>query len=169
MLICLGRRFWIGLCGNGVEVDVLRYPYWGISLKDHMDVWRIAFFVWSAAWGKILTIDNLMKLNIFTVNWCFTCKCCGEFVNYLLLNCSFTTELQSFISLFGICWVMPRMLTDSLFCRTRMLGKYGRGRVWNAAIHFLMWFIWREKNYRSFNEEENPDFVIKMFLLRFLY
>ena len=31
---------------------------------------RVAFFVWSAVLGKILTLDNLRKKNIIVTEWC---------------------------------------------------------------------------------------------------
>jgi hypothetical protein len=35
---------------------------------------RVAFFVWLAAFGKILTLDNLRKKNMVLVNRCGMCK-----------------------------------------------------------------------------------------------
>jgi hypothetical protein len=37
---------------------------------------RVCFFVWSAAWNKILTYDNLMRWGYTLTNWC--CMCCCE-------------------------------------------------------------------------------------------
>ena len=48
---------------------------------------RVSFFLWSAAWGKILTIDDLIKRGLLRVNWCCMCHCCGEKVDYLLIHC----------------------------------------------------------------------------------
>jgi hypothetical protein len=47
---------------------------------------RVAFFIWSAALGKILSMFNLRKRNIVVVDWCCMCKKCGETVDNLLLN-----------------------------------------------------------------------------------
>jgi hypothetical protein len=39
-------------------------------------IWRVkapswvAFFVWTAALRKILTLDNLRKMNVVVVEWC---------------------------------------------------------------------------------------------------
>jgi hypothetical protein len=40
---------------------------------------RVHFFVWSAAWNKILTCDNLTKRGYTLVSWCCMCRChaCG--------------------------------------------------------------------------------------------
>jgi len=47
----------------------------------------VAFFVWTAALGKILTHDNLRRCGIVVVEWCVMCKKHGEFVDHLLLHC----------------------------------------------------------------------------------
>jgi hypothetical protein len=47
----------------------------------------VAFFVWTAALGKILTHDNLLRRGIVVVEWCVMCKKHGESVDHLLLHC----------------------------------------------------------------------------------
>ena len=49
--------------------------------------WRISFFVWTAAWDRILTGDNLRLRGFDFVDWCIMCHCCGEIVDHLLLHC----------------------------------------------------------------------------------
>uniref|UniRef100_A0A2N9GJ71 Reverse transcriptase zinc-binding domain-containing protein n=1 Tax=Fagus sylvatica TaxID=28930 RepID=A0A2N9GJ71_FAGSY len=39
---------------------------------------RIAFFSWTAALGKLLTIDNLRKHHLIIVDWCCLCKQSGQ-------------------------------------------------------------------------------------------
>jgi hypothetical protein len=72
---------------------------------------RLAFFVWTAALGKILTLDNLRKrrkMNIMVMEWCYICKQCGESTDHLLLHCEVAHELWNmFFQLFGVNWVMP--------------------------------------------------------------
>jgi hypothetical protein len=76
---------------------------------------RVAFFVWSAALGKILTHDNLRKRNIVVIEWCCMCKKKGESIDHLLLHCDAARELWSFMfSLFGVEWVMPQTVLDLL-------------------------------------------------------
>jgi hypothetical protein len=71
---------------------------------------RVAFFTWTVALEKILTVDNLRKRRVIIVDWCCMCKVHGESVNHLLLHCSVAQELWSLIfSMFGIAWVMPRV------------------------------------------------------------
>jgi hypothetical protein len=35
---------------------------------------RVSFFVWMAAFEKILTLDNLRKRKAIVVDWCCMCK-----------------------------------------------------------------------------------------------
>jgi hypothetical protein len=95
-------------------------------------IWRVkaptmvAFFVWSAALGKILTHDNLCKRNVIVIEWCCMCKKNGESMNHLLLHCEVARELWSYIFiLFGIEWVMPRMVLELLTSWGTSVG-YGR-------------------------------------------
>jgi hypothetical protein len=48
---------------------------------------KMTFFAWSAAFGKILTIDNLRKRHVIVINRYCMCKRQGESVDYLLLHC----------------------------------------------------------------------------------
>uniref|UniRef100_A0A2N9FN40 Reverse transcriptase zinc-binding domain-containing protein n=1 Tax=Fagus sylvatica TaxID=28930 RepID=A0A2N9FN40_FAGSY len=69
---------------------------------------RVAFFVWAAALGRILTIDNLRKRHVIVIDWCYMCKGCGESIAHLLLHCLAAREIWNFIfSMFNILWVMP--------------------------------------------------------------
>ena len=42
---------------------------------------RVAFFVWTAALGKCLTIDNIRKRKVRILDWCYMCKGNGESVD----------------------------------------------------------------------------------------
>jgi hypothetical protein len=52
---------------------------------------RMAFFVWTAASGKILALDNLWKRNIMVLEWCYMCKQCGKSIDHLFLHCEVAT------------------------------------------------------------------------------
>ena len=43
---------------------------------------KVSLFTWTAAWGKILTVDNLRKRNIVILDRCSTCN------NSSLLGCA---------------------------------------------------------------------------------
>ena len=77
---------------------------------------RVSFFVWTAAWEKILTRDTLRCRGFDLVDWCIMCRCNGETVNHLLLHCEKAYKLWSLIfRSFGISWVLPRSVAKTLF------------------------------------------------------
>ena len=48
---------------------------------------RVAFFLWTATHGRILTLDNLMLRRLPLANRCCMCYCSAESVDYLLIHC----------------------------------------------------------------------------------
>ena len=54
---------------------------------------QVAFFMWTAALGKILTAENLRKRNIVIVSWCCMCKADGESIDHLFIHCPVAKEL----------------------------------------------------------------------------
>ena len=78
---------------------------------------RVSFFVWTAALGQILTVDNLRKRGLIVVNWCSMCKRSGESIDHLLLHCDVARTLWSVLfSLFDVKWVMNGKVIDLLAC-----------------------------------------------------
>jgi hypothetical protein len=123
-------------------------------------VWRTqappkaAFFVWTAALGKILTQDNLRKRHVIVINRCCMCKKTEETVDHLLLHCDVVSVVwNSLFSCFGVSWVMPRRVIDLLAC----WWSSGRSRsavVWKMAPICIFWCLWWERNNRSFEDLE---------------
>ena len=68
---------------------------------------RVAFFVWTTALRKCLTIDNLHKRKVWILDWCYMCKRNGESIDHLFLHCPLASDLWSMVlGLFGVSWVM---------------------------------------------------------------
>ena len=77
---------------------------------------RISFFVWISTWDKILTCNNLQGRGLDFVDWCIMCRCNGETIDHLLLRCEKAYQLWSLVfRSFGISWVLPRSVADTLF------------------------------------------------------
>jgi hypothetical protein len=82
--------------------DGFRFP-WKIVWRTKI-LLMVAFFVWSVAIGKILTIDNLRKWLVVVVDRCCMCKKIGEFVDHLLLHFEVVyTICNIFFNRFGCC------------------------------------------------------------------
>ncbi|XP_042983287.1 uncharacterized protein LOC122312690 [Carya illinoinensis] len=93
-------------------------PSSNFSLKS---IWRnkalpkAAFFVWIAAFEKVLTIDNLRRRGLIIVDRCCLCKNSGEIVDHLLLHCDFARDAWNHLfSRMGLAWTMLRMVVELL-------------------------------------------------------
>ena len=100
---------------------------------------RVAFFSWSASFGKILTIDNLCKRCIVVLDWCHMCKRCGESVNHLLLHCPLACELWLLVfCLFRLHWVMPLKVIEVFESWQDKFGRHRNIDLWRLVPHCLM-------------------------------
>jgi len=93
----------------------INFPWksiWGVKAPH-----RVSFFVWTAAWGKVLTMDYLRKRCFTIMDWCCLCRCNGEKVDHLLLHCGEVSQLWSFaLRSFGVSWFLPVRVIDLLAC-----------------------------------------------------
>uniref|UniRef100_A0A2N9ELX8 Reverse transcriptase domain-containing protein n=1 Tax=Fagus sylvatica TaxID=28930 RepID=A0A2N9ELX8_FAGSY len=91
-----------------------RFPWkiiWGVKAPR-----RISFFIWTAACGKILTCDNLMRRGHVLAAWCCMCKKGWETVDHLLIHCEVAAALWGFVfQRFGIQWVLPAKRNSRVF------------------------------------------------------
>jgi hypothetical protein len=118
-------------------------------------VWRIqappraAFFVWTAALGKILTQENLRKQHVIVINRCCMCKKIKETVDHLLHYDVASVVWNSLFSRFGVSWVLSRRVIDLLGCWWSS-GISMSVVVWKMAPICIFWCLWWERNNRSF-------------------
>ena len=62
---------------------------------------KSGIFCVDVALGKIFTLDNLRKMNVIVVEWCYMCNKSGESIDYLL-HCEVVRDLwSSLFNLFG--------------------------------------------------------------------
>ena len=151
------------LCWKRVGNKNFKVSEYYLSLSSTLDIssfaWKpmwhskvppkVAFFSWTTALGKILTIENLWYKGVTIVDWCYICKKSGESVNHLLLHCPIAYELWSMVwTLFVLLWVM---LPSDLFSSWQ--GSFGGHRsinLWRAVPHCILWCILRERISRCF-------------------
>ena len=106
---------------------------------------KVAFFLWTASLGKILTTDNLRKRGIIITDWCCMCKARGESVNHLFIHCPVVSDLWNmFFHLFGVLWVMPKGVFDLLSGWNGLSGRSEASKIWKMLPHCIMWCLWRE-------------------------
>ena len=108
------------------SVIILWKGIWGIKAPR-----RVSFFVWIAAWGKILTGDNLRRRGSSIVDWCYMCPYIGETMDHLMIHGKRAYLLWSFDGrTFAISWVLQGRVIDLLFGWRNWLGKY-LFDIWN--------------------------------------
>ena len=130
---------------------------------------RVAFFVWSAALGKYLMINNLRKRKLWILDWCYMCKSNGESVDHLFLHCLGAMDLWSMVlGLFGVSWVMPHTVLGLLGCWQGSFGRHRNVYILSIVPHGLMWYLWRERNSCCFEDIERSIPDLKPFFFRTL-
>jgi hypothetical protein len=130
---------------------------------------RAAFFVWTVAFGKILTQDNLRKRHVIVINRCCMCKKTEEAIDHLLLHWDVSSVLwNSLFSRFGMSWVIPRRVIDLLACWWSS-SRSRSAAVWKMATICIFWCLWSERNNRSFEDLERSLEEILSLLYHSLY
>ena len=76
---------------------------------------KVSFFAWEASWGKTLTLDQIQKRGWALANGCYLCHSNEESIDLLLFHCVKTRALwEMFFSLFGVSWVFPSLVKETL-------------------------------------------------------
>ena len=157
------KRCWLPCKSKGFTVSAYYHLLVGHSEQffPWKSIWKqkipskVAFFVWTAALGKCLTIDNLRKRKVCILDWCYMCKCNSESVDHLFLHCPVASELWDMVfGLFGVCWVMPMSVVGLFACWQGRFGRHCNGDIWKVIPLCLMWCIWKERNSRCFEDIE---------------
>ena len=113
---------------------------------------RICFFAWEAAWGKASTLDQIQKRGRPLANRCFLCKGNEETIDHLLLHCGVTRVLWDIFSFFGVHWVLPSSILQTLEgWRGSFVGKK-RKDVWRVGPLCLFWTVWKARNKIAFED-----------------
>ncbi|GMP48204.1 hypothetical protein CsSME_00015640 [Camellia sinensis var. sinensis] len=84
--------------------EVVAFPWKSVWVSGTLS--KVAFFVWTAMLGCILTMDNLIRRGHILINWC--CLCCGdaESVDHLLVHYLVTSRLWMLVvETFGLVWL----------------------------------------------------------------
>jgi hypothetical protein len=118
---------------------------------------RACFFVWTAAWNKILTCDNLRKRGYTLPSWC--CMCVVVVRQQTI--CFFTALWRllygvGYFTAFGVQWVMSGTVVSLLSSWWNGLGRHSSA-IWNMVPICLMWTIWKERNQHTFEDVYHLD------------
>ena len=114
----------------------------------------MSFFAWEASWEKVLTQDQLKRRGWILANRC--CLCCieEETINHILVHCSKVKILWDLVfSLFGVNWVLPFTVRDTLLSWYVSFKDKKHRNVWWAVPLCLFWTVWKERNVIVFDNE----------------
>ena len=115
---------------------------------------KMGIFSWEAAWGKILTLDNLKRRGMTFANRCFLCEEDEETIDHLLIHCKSAKMLWDlFLSMVGISWVFPQSVLHTLLAWQGVAVGKKRKKIWIAAPSCLFWTLWRARNRMAFENE----------------
>ena len=105
---------------------------------------KVNFFPWEAAWGKVLTLDQVQKRGWALANRCYLCQTHEETIDHLLLHCEETRDVwKLFFTLFH------SVRETLLGWKGSFVGKKHRA-VWNASPLCLFWSVWKARNIIAF-------------------
>jgi hypothetical protein len=104
---------------------------------------EIAFFMWIAARGNILIMENIWKRNFCFVEWCCMCKNSGQTTDHLLL-CGYAHDLWSLVLSFWspLCYITKRVV-QLLACWS--FGKHHSADIW-LPFHSVLCGPFGERN-----------------------
>ena len=115
---------------------------------------KVSFFAWEASWGKVLTQDQLKRRGWILANRCFLCCDDEETINHVLIHCPKARVLWNLMfSLFGVNWVLPLTIRDTLLGWSASFVDKKRGKTWQPVPLYLFWTVWKERNRIVFYNE----------------
>ncbi|RVX21330.1 hypothetical protein CK203_002101 [Vitis vinifera] len=78
---------------------------------------------------------------------CFLCCAEEETINNILVHCPKARVMWDLVfSLFGVTWVLPLTIRDTLLGWFASFVDKKRGKTWQAAPLYLFWTVWKERN-----------------------
>ena len=83
--------------------------------------------------------------------------CCEEeeSIDHILIQCSKARVLWELLfTLFGVSWVLPYSVRDTLSGWSGFNMGKKRIKVWKAAPSCIFWAVWKERNRIAFDNEE---------------
>ena len=103
---------------------------------------KMEIFSWEAAWGKILTLDNLKRRGMAFANICFLCEEDEETIDHLLIHCKSAKMLWDlFLSMVGISWVFPQSVLHTLLVWQGVAVGKKLKKIWTSAPSCLFWAL----------------------------
>lgn len=110
----------------------------------------------------MLTLDQFQRGGWLLANRYCLCKVEAQTIDHILLHCTkIWVFWQLFFTIVGISWVQSPMVKENLLrWYGYLVGKKCK-KVWRVAPLCIFWIIWKERNRRSFDHEDQSDHALK--------
>ncbi|RVW54429.1 hypothetical protein CK203_068460 [Vitis vinifera] len=116
-----------------------------VSMEDYLESvcsYKGGFFCLGSFMGKVLTQDQLKRRGWYLANRCFLCCAKEETINHFLIQFSKAKILWDLVfSLFGVNWVLPFTVRDTLLGWHITFKDKKHRKVWRAAPLCLFWTV----------------------------
>ncbi|RVW82307.1 putative ribonuclease H protein [Vitis vinifera] len=150
---------------SGHPISFPSSAIWKVTVQP-----KVSFFGWVATWGKALTLDQLQRRGWALANRCYLCQKHEESIDHILLHCEKVRTLWVLLySMFGVQWVLPATVKETLSgWNGSFVGKKRKG-VWKASPLCLFWTVWKTRNKVAFEEKELSIQRLKASFVYFLW
>ncbi|RVX10352.1 hypothetical protein CK203_016077 [Vitis vinifera] len=124
-----------------MSITILHLGLLEISVRDSLKSWA-------------LTLDLVQKRGWALANRCFMRLENEDTIDHLLLHCSKARVLWELLfTLFGVSWVLPSSVRETLLSwHGSFVGKKRR-KVWRVAPLYIFWTVWKARNRLAFKDD----------------
>ncbi|KAL5546988.1 hypothetical protein UlMin_006675 [Ulmus minor] len=103
--------------------------------------------LWCLWYNRLPIEDNLCKMGFHIASCCCLCGSSSENATHLFLECSFVAALWKVVFDVFKHSMHPFLVCKSFFLAAFYLNFISQtGPVWIAAIHAVIWTVWKTRN-----------------------
>ena len=99
------------------------------------------------------------------MNRCYVCQMHEELINHILLHCAKTRTLwELFFTLFGVQWMLPASVRETLLGWDGSFVGKKRREVWRVGPLCIFWTVWKVRNKIVFEDDPSKDLKVLLFV-----
>ncbi|XP_026383736.1 uncharacterized protein LOC113279249 [Papaver somniferum] len=145
--------FTVASCYSSLEVD-------GFLAFPHKQIWnpkiplKVSFLAWTLFHDGAPSLEFLQRVGKVNSSTCLLCNTEQETQSHLFLHCSETRKVwHYFLDSFGVKWVFSENVKSNLWEWKAKKNRSMIKKIWSILPFAIWWTIWRERNYRVFNNK----------------
>ena len=99
------------------------------------------------------------------MNRCYVCQMHEELINHILLHCAKTRTLWELLfTLFGVQWMLPASVRETLLGWDGSFVGKKRREVWRVGPLRIFWTVWKVRNKIVFEDDPSKDLKVLLFV-----